>query len=297
MIDLASLGKERLKRLSAFRITQSDLAVLDRHRDRLLAMLPDILAGSAEQMEIWPKLRVAVAIPDVAQARAAHWKRTMTGDIGEGYRESAIGLANAFLRHGIPAHAASFCHAMVLRFLAEQLGAEAAAAGWGRRRSARMTAHALHHTVSRLAWLDLGLILATYADGEQAVRAAARSELEVFQVKAQVVVQAVGSGSAAVENSARTVARIVEETGERAAAANSASDEASANVLSVAGAAEQLSALISEIANQAGRAAEIARRPADALPHSSDRRLLGFKVRAIRMLPWSEHADESAGSP
>ncbi len=40
-----------------------------------------------------------------------------------------------------------------------------------------------------------------------------------------------------------------------------------------------------------------ARRPADALPHSSDRRLLGFKVRAIRMLPWSEHSDESTGSP
>ncbi len=40
-----------------------------------------------------------------------------------------------------------------------------------------------------------------------------------------------------------------------------------------------------------------ARRPADALANSSDRRLLGFKVRAIRMLPWSERSDESSGSP
>ena len=40
-----------------------------------------------------------------------------------------------------------------------------------------------------------------------------------------------------------------------------------------------------------------ARRPADALANSSDRRLLGFRVRAIRMLPWSEHSDESSGSP
>ena len=264
MINLASLSKERVKRLSAFRITQTDLALLARHQDRLLAILPDTLASSAEQMDIWPGLRTAMAAPDLEQARASHWKRTMTGDIGDGYRESAIGLANAFLRHGIPAHAASFCHAMVLRFLAEQLGARTTASGWSRRRSARRIADALHHTVSRLAWLDLGLILATYADGEQAVRTAARGELEVFQAKAQVVVQAVGSGSAAVEDSARTVARIVEETGKQAAAANSASDEASANVLSVAGAAEELSVSISEIARQAGRAAEIAKEANDA---------------------------------
>ncbi len=38
-----------------------------------------------------------------------------------------------------------------------------------------------------------------------------------------------------------------------------------------------------------------ARRPADALNHSRDRRLLGFRVRAIRVLPWSERSDEQVG--
>ncbi len=264
MIEISSLAKPRLKRLACLRITQSDLVLLDRHRDLLLSMSPAIIAGSAEHMDVSFGFGAAMAVPEVQQARTSHWHHIVTAEIGAGYSESANTLASAFLRNGIPAHGASFCQAMMLRVLDEQLLARTGAAGWRGRRAARSTAHALNNIVSRLVWLDLGLILATYADGEQAARTTARTQLEAFQVKAQVVVQAVGSGSAAVESSARTVARIVEETGERAAAASSASDEASANVLSVADAAEELSASIGEIAKQASRVAEIAREANDA---------------------------------
>ncbi len=265
MIKLASLSKERQKRIAAFKITQSDLVLLDRHQGRLTAILPDILLRSARQIvDIWPALADAMSVPDVAQVRASHWGRILAGEIADGYRESATALASVFLQHGVPGYAASFCHAMVLRGLVERFEADTAASGWYRRRAGRATTEALHHALDKLTWLDLGLILATYEEGEKTARATARTELEAFQAKAQVVVQAVGSGSAAVESSARTVARIVEETGERAAAASSASDEASANVLSVAGAAEELSASIGEIAKQAGRVAEIAREANDA---------------------------------
>lgn len=40
-----------------------------------------------------------------------------------------------------------------------------------------------------------------------------------------------------------------------------------------------------------------ARRPIDTLAHSGDRRLLGFRVRAIRLRPWSEHQDEASEAP
>ncbi len=264
MIDIASLAKPRVKRLAALRITQSDLALLDRHRDRLLSMLPAMLAGSAEQMDTSLGLRAALEAPELVQARTSHWRRMLAGEIGPGFSESATALAKALLHQNIPAHATAFCQAMMLRTLAEQLQAWTAASGWRTRRSVRAAAAALHHILSRLTWFDLGLILVTYADAEQTAKVTAKGELEVFQAKAQVVVQAVGSGSAAVESSARTVARIVEETGERAAAASSASGEASANVLSVADATEELSASIGEIAKQASRVAEIAREANDA---------------------------------
>ena len=264
MIDLASLPEARANRFAVFKITQADLVLLERHHDALLAVLPDVLTISAEQVSIWQGVRDAMKAPEVAQVRTSHWTRVLTGELGDGYRESAAAFAATLLRHGIPGYGASLSQAMVLRGIFEQVETRTAVLGWHRRRSARATMNTLHHTLSKVAALDVGLILITYDEAEQAARAAARSELEVFQAKAQVVVQAVGSGSAAVETSARTVARIVEETGERAAAATSASDEASANVLSVAGAAEQLSASISEIASQAGRAAEIAGQANDA---------------------------------
>ncbi len=264
MINISSLPPERVKRIAVFRIGQSDLELLDRHRDMLLAVLPDVLASSAEDMSLWPEVQQAIKEPEVMQVRASHLRRLLQGEIADGYRESATALAHTFLRHRIPGYAASICHASALRGLLDQISARMVRAGWRERRSAPATVNALHHTLSKLIWLDVGIVLLTYADGEQAARTAARGDLETFQAKAQVVVQAVGSGSAAVESSARTVARIVEQTGERAAAATSASDEASANVLSVASAAEQLSASIGEIAKQAGRAAEIAREANDA---------------------------------
>ncbi len=263
MINLASLPEARAKRFAVFKIAQADLVLLDRHHDALLAVLPDILAISAEQVSIWPGVRDAMKAPEVAQVRASHWTRVLTGELGDGYRESAAAFATTFLRHGIPGYGASLSQAMVLRGIFEQVEARTAVSGWHRRRAAA-TMNALHHALSKVASLDVGLILITYDEAEQAARATARTELEAFQAKAKVVVQAVGSGSAAVESSARTVARIVEETGERAAAATSASDEASANVLSVAGAAEELSASIGEIAKQASRVAEIAREANDA---------------------------------
>ncbi len=264
MIKIDDLPDRRKRLMAAFGLRQADFELLDRHRHAVSAVLPDILAGSEERMGIWPDVRDAMTIPEVRQVRASHWGRVVNGEVGDGYSESAIELANTFLRHGIANFAASFCHAMVMRGVADRLRADALRQRWPRRRAALSTADALFKTLNSLAWLDLGLILATYASAEKDARTTARSELEVFQAKAQVVVQAVGSGSTAVETSARTVARIVEETGEQAAAASSASDEASTNVLSVASAAEELSASIGEIAKQAGRAAEIAKEANDA---------------------------------
>ena len=264
MIKLDDLPDARKKRVAAFGLIQADLDLLDRHRHALTAALPDILAGSIERMGIWPGVRDSMMVPEVSEVRASHWRRLLNGELGEGFSESAIKLANTFQRHGIANYVASFCHAMVLRGVADWLRADAMRQGWHRRRAALSAADRLFGILNSLAWLDLGLILATYASTEQEARTAARTDLEAFQAKAQVVVQAVGSGSAAVEASARTVARIVEETGEQAAAATGASDEASSNVLSVASAAEELSASIGEIAKQAGRAAEIAKEANDA---------------------------------
>ena len=102
MINLASLPEARANRFAVFKITQADLVLLDRHHDALLAVLPDILTISAEQVSIWQGVRDAMKAPEVAQVRTSHWTRVLTGELGDGYRESAAAFATTFLRHGIP---------------------------------------------------------------------------------------------------------------------------------------------------------------------------------------------------
>ena len=258
MIDLENLNIDQAKRIGVFKIVRVDLVRVDSWKDKLLALLPDILISSADQLASWPGLTEVMTAPDVRQTRAAHWRRLLQGEIGEGYRESANEVARVFGQNGIPSYAVSFGHAVVLRSLVERVEIEPIDAGMFSRRSSRIERRLLQDTLGKLVWLDLGLILKTYSDVEQRARQDAFRELKSFQTKTQVVVHAVGSGSTAVEDSAQMVARSVEQTADRAAAANTASGSASANVLSVAGAAEQLSTSISEIARQASRAAEIA---------------------------------------
>jgi len=102
------------------------------------------------------------------------------------------------------------------------------------------------------------------ADGvakEQAAKAQSRM-IEEFNTRIVEVIQSVLSAAASLNANAQTMTTTSEQTGQLAGAAANASQEAAANVQTVAAASEELAASSREIAAQVGRASSIARNAA-----------------------------------
>jgi methyl-accepting chemotaxis protein len=255
---MSTLDAENTKRLAAFRVSESDLAVLAAQAETTARLLPQVLTSSSGRLEDWPRMTATLQVPEVRQAREAHWGRLAAGKV-EGLAASGERLARALHANGVPGHLITVCHAAVV----DGLIAAMQAAEPRRRtpfRRKRRRAKGYGTALARLAWLDLDLMTAAFAalereSGANAVRAAGAE----FHEQVRAAIEAVGAGATSVAGSARLLVDAVERTGREADAAAAGSDESSRNVQNVAGAAEELSASISEVSAQVAKAAEIAR--------------------------------------
>ncbi|WP_162915046.1 HAMP domain-containing methyl-accepting chemotaxis protein [Desertibaculum subflavum] len=86
---------------------------------------------------------------------------------------------------------------------------------------------------------------------------------DAFDASVKQVVQTVGSAATQVQSSSTSMSATAEETTRQAAAVAAASEQASANVQTVASASEELSASINEIARQVAQSAQIANQASD----------------------------------
>ncbi len=205
--------------------------------------------------------------PDVNQIRLSHWMRIVSGQLLDGFAESAQRLAEIFHHYNVPVHAIIICHAIVVDALTDEFAKEPQ--GW-RRVAERAERTLLRRSLRRATWLDQELLLETYAAHRDRLSREQKTFLQAFESQVKVVVEAVGAGSAEVERGARLVSTAVEQTNSRAFAASAASDLASMNVQSVASAAEELSASIGEVSSQITRAADIARQANDTTRRADD---------------------------
>ncbi len=254
------------KRLAAFRITAADLRVLGGLRDFAARRLPALLEQLHGAFAAWPELQAALASPAVRQVRVAHWARVAVGDLGEGFQQSAAALAAAFYGNGIPGSAVAICHASVIDGIVRDLGIaedhETPRRLFRFRR--RRSAAALRSALNKVAWLDLEVLLGTYAAAEREGRLALRKITETIEREVGVGVDAVSSLTADMSVTAEAMAGPAARTGHRAGAAATAAGQPRLPAQRVARAAEQLSASIGEIMQQVSHSSSAARKAVSA---------------------------------
>ena len=257
------------KRLEAFQITETDLAALRSAKEFATKRLPKLLEELHPRFAAFPEIQAALMDPEVHAARVAHWTRVACGEIGDGFMASAERLASIFFAHGVPGYAVAVCHATVSRAIIAELGLDRAAKGLRVLRGGNAAEkHALRDAINKAAWLDLEVLLETYADAERdSKRKTLRDMAETFEAKVRTVVDNVSRSSRSLEETVKsmsvTAARATEDAGMVAGAVH----EASANVSVVAASAEQLELSIKEISGQVETSRTVA---ADAVTRSHE---------------------------
>jgi methyl-accepting chemotaxis protein len=238
-------------RLSAFKIGPGDLAALRTLQPFVATRLPKLLQSLHGCFTPWPEIHTALALPEVHKLRLAHWARVASGDIGAGFEASAKALAEAFYDHEVPGYAIVICHSSVLDGIIDELGlASRRGRGWfGKTGSAE--AEALRTALQRITWMDLEVLLETYAKAEEARRTkAVRDMAETVEREGGRVMEKVSALTGKMAGTAAAMSSTAARTAENAAQATDATGQTLATTQTVAGAAEQLSASIGEITRQ-----------------------------------------------
>ena len=255
------IGTKHKKSLGVFGVGADDLASLRAQAEIVRKRMPTLLAELQETFASWPEIDAALRVPEVHEARLAHWIMVASGDIGPAFDQSIERLATAFSRNKVPAYAVVICHSVVSRALVGELGLAAPipqAFGTPRTLKRIIEHRALTSVISQLAWFDLELLLETYARVDDERRHDALMQLTGFQNQVQGIVAGVTEGANAVSSHAGLTLQAINETASLAETVTGASHEASQNVDGVAAAAEELSASLGEVSQQVTRAAEIA---------------------------------------
>ncbi|WP_191970087.1 globin-coupled sensor protein [Methylobacterium planeticum] len=276
---------DQQKRFAAFHISSGDLILLQQHAAFARTRLPHLLTELHAEFASWPEIQRALMLPDVHEARVAHWVRAAAGDLKEGFQASAERLATAFSRHGVPAYAVAVCHFTVCRAILKELGLNrplSSGVNTHLKLAQIASGQALASVIEKVAWFDLELLLETYARVQETSRQRTLSQLEGFQGTVQAIVEAVTSGAGTVSSRAEMMVTVTAETSKLALTAADASQEASHNVDGVAAAAEELSASLSDVSQQVSRAAEIAQ-TANRAAQQTDVTVQGLSGSASRI--------------
>ena len=255
---------DQQKRLAAFHITAEDIALVRAQKAFAMQRLPRLLEELHGAFAAWPEIQRALMNPAVHAIRVRHWARVASGELGEGFLQSADALASAFYEHGVPGYAVAICHSSVLNGIVQAMGLDKGTRGFmGRRKEAE--ALRLRQALTKFAWLDPEVLLETYAKAEHASRAQALREMaETIEREAGAAVEQVSNLTADLASTARDMSSTATQTGANATEAANAADQTLRNAELVAGSAEQLTASVAEITLQVNKARNVAENAVDA---------------------------------
>jgi methyl-accepting chemotaxis protein len=256
------LNAEQQKRLTAFGISSEDLALLGTLAGFAKERLPGLLERLHSTFAAWPEMHKALMTQGVHRCRLAHWARVVTGALGDGFEESAQALAEAFYQNDVPGYAVAICHASVMQGILQELdrrdrGGQSLTGRWGGAR----TAAALRTAISKIAWLDLEVLLETYTKADEARRSKALNEMaQTIEREGGAAMSKVGDLTADMARTASSMAGTAARTGLNAEKAVVCTNETLATAQTVAGAAEQLTASVGEITRQVNGSTAAAQR-------------------------------------
>ena len=184
-------------------------------------------------------------------AQRKHWERLFAGTFDAAYVEGVRRVGVAHARIGLDPRWYLGGYALALVEIGRLVGARHR---WNGKRAAEVMA-----AVTSAVFLDMDLALSVYFEEAKAAAVAERGKVaDAFDAVVGKVVAAVASAGTELQASADTLGEIAGRTGTRAGAVAVASTQASANVQTVAAAAEELSASVGEITRQVNEGARIA---------------------------------------
>ncbi len=185
------------------------------------------------------------------QAQTRHWEAMFAGRFDASYVAGVRRVGEAHARIGLDPRWYLGGYALALAEISRLIGAKHR---WNGTRAGELIA-----SVTEAIFLDMDLALSVYFEAAQALAAAERVKVaDSFESVVGKVVAAVASAGTELQASADTLGEIAGRTGMRAGAVAAASTQASANVQTVAAAAEELSASVGEITRQVNEGARIA---------------------------------------
>ncbi|PWC33682.1 globin-coupled sensor protein [Azospirillum sp. TSO35-2] len=246
------------KRFNTFGLTEADVAILRANASFARQHLPRLLETWHAKFAEWPEIHAALMKPAVHARRVEHWVRVASGLLDDGFIESAKSLAAVFYENGVPGYAVAICHHTVVKGISDELGLDAGGSRlFGKAAADHKTA--VRNTLNKVAWMDLELLLETYAEAERQTRGEVLNRLAAsFEAEVKTIVQDTSARSQEMQGSAERMASIASSTSQRSLEVASAAEQASVNVQTVASASEELSASISEISRQVGNSSRIA---------------------------------------
>ncbi|MBP2233211.1 methyl-accepting chemotaxis protein [Azospirillum agricola] len=249
--------------MKVFQITQDDIALVQELAPFAQQKLPQLLQQWLDRFDAWPEMRKALSHPDVHAIRVQHWVRAVSGRIDADFTASAKRLARAFYENGVPGYAVAICHNVVLNGIAEELGLNERAGGLqsllGRAEERRKDA--LRTALTKLTWLDLELLLETYAEAEQGSRRrAVEAMADTVEREARGAVSAIAGHTNDMARDAESMAGSALTVGANSRDVATAADQALNNAQTVAAATEELAASIRDILQRVDHSSKVTRR-------------------------------------
>jgi methyl-accepting chemotaxis protein len=251
---------DRMGRLAFLRIDDETRSELRSFQPAIEAALPAILDAFYEYLGRYPDLTRLFAGKDMAHARGLqhkHWLNLFSGRFDDDYVQSVRRIGAVHSRIGL----APRWYIGAYAFMFEKLLAVATKATIGRLHPTADGARLmrLQRALAVAVMLDMDFAISIYLeenDSRHRNRLSAISD--EFSGSIQGIVDGVAVAATEMHGSAESMSAIAEETGRQAIAVETASGQASANVQTVAAAAEQLTASITEIARQIVESAQVA---------------------------------------
>ena len=262
--QLTLASEKEARRLAVFQLTADDVALVREQKAFAEQRLPGLLEQWHSRFSGWPEIQKALANPAVHAIRVDHWVRAISGRIDGDFTASARRLAQAFYDNGVPGYAVAICHSTVINGIIAELGLDAGAGSlFGRAGLARRMA--LRTVLTKLAWLDLELLLETYAEAEQESRTKALREMaETVEREARLAVERVALHTGGMARDAEGMADSAERVGHSSRSVATAAGQALMNAQTVASATEQLAASIREITAQVNHSGVVTRRAVES---------------------------------
>jgi methyl-accepting chemotaxis protein len=257
-----SEDKSVQSRLEFIGIDETARAALRELQPLIRNTLPGILDDFYVHLLKYP--RVSKLFPSEAivrhakEAQIRHWALISTATFDETYVESVTRIGRTHNRLGLEPRWYIAGYSFIVTGLLRKIEMKIEEGWFGGRASCEKKAM-LQNAMTRAAMLDMDYAISVYLDAAKADKQSAMHKLaDDFDAAVGEIVDAVSSASTELEASASTLTGTAEMTQHLSTTVAVASDQASANVHSVASATEEMASSVGEIGRQVAESTKIA---------------------------------------